>query len=138
VSVAPPAAQALIAAMQPELDPETYCFVSMPEGYRSNQIAQLALASFREEEGISFVLPLAAAQAFFLRDDQPQRRIVLNVRSPLDAVGLTAAVSAALAQAGIPCNCVAAFHHDHIFVPERQAADALERLKALQAGARSA
>ena len=128
--------QAMIAALQPELDPETYCFVTMPEGYRSGQIVGLALASFREEEGISFVLPVAAAQAMYLSADLPQRRIVLNVHSALDGVGLTAAVAGALAEAGIACNCVAAFHHDHIFVPEADAAVALECLKALQASVR--
>jgi hypothetical protein len=129
-------AMALIAALQPELDPETYCFVTMPEGYRSGQLGGIALASFREEEGMSFVLPLAAAQAMYLSSDLPQRRIVLNVLSALDGVGLTAAVSGALAEAGIACNCVAAFHHDHIFVPERDAAAAMECLKALQASVR--
>jgi hypothetical protein len=51
------------------------------------------------------------------------------VHSALDGTGLTAAVSAALAAAGIPCNMVAAFHHDHVFVPAAMAARALAVLQ---------
>ncbi len=43
--------------------------------------------------------------------------ITLTVHSDLQAVGLTAAFAAALAQADIPCNVVAGAYHDHLFVP---------------------
>ena len=43
--------------------------------------------------------------------------ITLDVHSSLESVGFLAAVSARLAAAGIPCNAVSAFHHDHLFVP---------------------
>jgi hypothetical protein len=50
----------------------------------------------------------------------------------LSAVGLTAAVSAALTAEGISCNVVAAYGHDHLFVPADRAADALRALERLQ------
>ena len=53
---------------------------------------------------------------------------LLTVHSDLAGVGLTAAVAAALADANIPCNIVAAFHHDHVFVPAGQAQQALAAL----------
>jgi hypothetical protein len=53
------------------------------------------------------------------------------VNCALDGVGLTAAVASALAGEGIPCNVVAAFHRDHIFVPSEAAERALAVLKAL-------
>ncbi len=56
------------------------------------------------------------------------RQITLDVNSSLEGVGLTAAVSAALADRGIACNVVAAYHHDHIFVPEKDAETALDVL----------
>jgi hypothetical protein len=59
--------------------------------------------------------------------------ITLRVHSALDAVGLTAAVSLALTDAGISCNVVAGFHHDHLFVPHTRAADAVRVLEALAA-----
>jgi hypothetical protein len=58
------------------------------------------------------------------------RRITLTVHSALDGIGLTAAVSAELTAAGIPCNVVAALHHDHVFVPAAQAEAALAALRA--------
>ena len=54
------------------------------------------------------------------------------MHSDLAAVGLTAAFSQALAQAGIGCNVVAGAVHDHIFVPVAQANDAMAVLQALQ------
>ncbi len=58
-------------------------------------------------------------------------RITLNVHSALEAVGLTAAVATALTREGISANVVAAYYHDHIFVPEVDAERALEALRAL-------
>ena len=44
-------------------------------------------------------------------------RITLGVHSSLAAVGLTARVAESLTAHGISANMVAAFHHDHVFVP---------------------
>ncbi|MEL6324322.1 MAG: ACT domain-containing protein, partial [Pseudomonadota bacterium] len=55
----------------------------------------------------------------------------LTVYSDLNAVGFLAAVSAALAAAKIPCNAVAAYHHDHIFVPAEKAEEAIGVIEAL-------
>jgi hypothetical protein len=64
------------------------------------------------------------------------RRIALGVQSSLEAVGLTAAVAGALARQGISANMVAAFHHDHVFVPADRAEEALACLLDLRGGAR--
>lgn len=50
-----------------------------------------------------------------------KRFVTLRIHSALEAVGLTAAVSRELADAGLSCNVVAAFHHDHLFVPYEDA-----------------
>jgi hypothetical protein len=55
------------------------------------------------------------------------------VHSSLSAVGLTAALSTALAEAGISANIVAALRHDHLFVPWNRREDALRCLEALTA-----
>lgn len=115
----------MIAGMSPRLRPEGYAFVT-----GQDHLAPQALASFRETEGLSLILPAALAP-----DAPVMRLITLEVHSALDGVGLTAAVATALAAQGIPCNMVAAFHHDHVFVPEAQAEAALATLLALQAGA---
>ena len=89
---------------------------------------------FREAEGVSLILPRKTAEALGFPVDLPMRRIVLGVASALDGVGLTAAVASALAAEAIPCNVVAAFCHDHVFVPSAMAERALAILKALEAG----
>ena len=70
-------------------------------------------------------------------DGEPQwAQITLAVDSSLEAVGLTAAVAKALGDAGIPCNVVAAMHHDHLFVPWAQRDAAMTALHTLSAAHR--
>lgn len=49
----------------------------------------------------------------------------------LEATGLTAAFATALAGAGISCNVIAAFYHDHLFVAAKDGPRALEVLQRL-------
>ena len=67
------------------------------------------------------MLPAAAADGAGLAYDGTMEWIALRVPSELDAVGLTAAFSAALAVAAISANVVAGLHHDHVFVPAGRA-----------------
>jgi uncharacterized protein len=117
----------MIAGMSPDLRPGAFVFVT---GADAAMIPR-AIAIFREAEGLSLVLPAEDAPEAGPR----MRLITLQVNSSLEGVGLTAAVASALADRGIPANVVAAFHHDHVFVPERQAEDALKVLGALAKGA---
>lgn len=120
---------AMIRGMAPVLDPETWHFGTVRD---VSVIADTRpLATFVEDEGLSLILSDADAEAAGLPTDMPMARITLTVHSALDGVGLTAAVARALADAGIPCNMVAAFHHDHAFVPLADAPRALAILKAL-------
>lgn len=120
----------MLGAMNPVLDPATYVFCTF-EGTRRD-VVPLALALFREEEGLSAVLTIEDARSLSLCTDLPMRRIVLTAATALDGVGLTAAVAGELAEAGLPCNVIAAYHHDHLFVPAPRADTALAILLALQ------
>ena len=115
---------AMIAGMSPELMPGRFVFLSF-QGPVPTDISNAAIASFREAEGWSIVAPAELAP-----DEAAMALITLQVHSALEGVGLTAAVSVSLAEADIPCNVVAAFHHDHIFVPEDCAERAVSVLKA--------
>lgn len=94
-----------------------------------------ALATFREPDGVTLVLPEAEAIKADLNVEFRAAWITLTVHSDLQAVGLTAAFARALSDAGISCNVIAAAHHDHVFVPVERGHDALKHLKALQKGA---
>ena len=87
---------------------------------------------FVEEEGLTLVIERSVAEGNRIDCSAPFRRIVLTVHSSLEAVGLTAAVATALAERGISANMIAAFHHDHIFVPSDRAEAALAALHACQ------
>ena len=78
------------------------------------------------------LIPVELAEKSMLNVDQPMRCITLNVFSSLEGVGLTAAVSKAPGDNGIPCNMIAAFRHDHVFVPSQVCDQAQGILTSLQ------
>ncbi|MFD1328655.1 ACT domain-containing protein [Mycoplana ramosa] len=128
----------LLAELQPELREGTYvyCVVPLARADRCHRLQPLA--TFREEEGLTLILPASVAAENGLSASAPMRMITLTVQSSLEAVGLTAAVATALTREGISANVVAAFHHDHVFVPAIDAERALAALKALsQEGSRN-
>ncbi|TVS02188.1 MAG: ACT domain-containing protein [Rhodobacteraceae bacterium] len=123
----------MIAQMHPMRDPDVYVFCTTSPEALSAQIVTQSCGLFREAEGVSLILTCEAAQALGLPSAPPHfARITLTVHSALEGVGLTAAVAGALAEAGIPCNMVAGFHHDHVFVPCAEADRAMQILEALQ------
>ena len=125
----------MLQQLSPVLLPEVFVFCSFPEDDEEPSVAAKAIASFRESEGITLVLDIEHAQEVGCDCSEPFRCITLELNSSLQAVGLTAAVSSALAQQGISANVIAAYYHDHIFVPSGRAAEALEVLRSLSASA---
>jgi hypothetical protein len=128
---------AMIAGMDPVLGGCDYVFCTTADAVLAETARPAALGWFVEAEGVSLILPASRARALGFPEGQPMRRITLTVHSALDGVGLTAAVAGTLAAAGIACNMVAAYHHDHVFVPAADAPRALALLRDLQAAARS-
>jgi hypothetical protein len=123
----------LLRTMNPELHAGVFVFASLPHG--STPTGLTPLATFREEEGLSVILPEPEALRANLSVLFRAAWISLTVHSDLQAVGLTAAVAAALAECGISCNVVAGAFHDHLFVPVNRAQDALDCLRLLQRAA---
>lgn len=91
-------------------------------------LAAAALATVVEREGRTSVVPVAAAVAAGAPVGFVGVWLTLTVWSSLEAVGLTAAVSSALADAGIACNVIAGYHHDHLIVPVERADEAVSVL----------
>lgn len=123
----------LLASLSPRLNPGVYVFATLDSLADAARLD--ALAIFREAEGVTVVLPEAEALRAGLAIGFRAAWITLEVHSELQAVGLTAAFSRALADAGISCNVMAAVHHDHLFVPADRAEDALACLRELQRSA---
>ena len=120
----------LLSSMQPKLAEGAFVFCTVT-GQLADYLALDPIATFRESEGLTLVVSQAAADQAGLKYEGVFRQITLTVHSSLEAVGLTAAVSAALADQDISANVIAAYYHDHVFVPSAQAARALSALKAL-------
>lgn len=118
----------LLRGLHPEIRPGNFVMVST-----NSQSGLQALASVDEEEGTSLVLEQHKADAFRLEYSSVFAWITLTVHSSLDAVGLTAAVANTLASAGIPCNVLAGFFHDHLLVPSERVDDAMAALARLSA-----
>ena len=107
----------------------TYVFVTVDEPVPLGDGVEAALT---EQEGITVVATVDAAERAGWAFEFEAAWLTLDVHSSLDAVGLTAAFSAALGAAGIPCNVLAGFHHDHLLVPVDRAGDAISCLEALR------
>lgn len=118
----------LLAGMQPQPRPGTYVFVVVGRSARPDV---QVLASVEEPEGLTLVTTREDADRAGLSYDFVAGWITLHVHSALDAVGLSAAVSTALARAGISCNVLAGYHHDHLLVPVERLDDALGVLRGL-------
>lgn len=119
--------ETLLREMRPDLRPGDYVYCNAPEEDAS-WLSLKPLGFFREEEGITLILDKADADKAGLAYGPVMRCITLTVHSALEAVGLTAAVAVALTRHGISANVVAAYHHDHIFVPADDAERALAAL----------
>lgn len=112
----------MVAEMAPVLDSQAWRFVVVAEGEVPTDAPTDAFAIIREDEGLSAIMPGEGGDF---------ARITLMVHSALEGVGLTAAISGALAEQGIACNVVAGFHHDHLFVPWQRRDEALAVLQRL-------
>lgn len=119
----------LIKALSPRLNDGEYVFASVdsldgiPRG--------LAICEFREAEGVTLIIAKHLAEDLALPFTFLAKWITLDIHSPLDAVGLTAAFAKVLAGNDISCNVVAGFFHDHLFVDVNDAQKAIDVLTGL-------
>ena len=117
----------MLATLDVERREGTYTFVT-GEWPGLEPVAQ---ASIVEAEGRTSVVSVAAACAAGAPVEFVAAWLTLTVHSSLEAVGLTAAFSRVLGDAGIPCNVLAGFHHDHLLVPDDRSDEAIALLRAL-------
>ncbi len=101
-----------------------YCLFTdfvLPVGLR-------AFCTVREQEGLTAIVTRDDAEHRGLPYTYAARLITLTVHSSLEAVGFIAAISDKLARAGISCNVLAGYCHDHLLVPVARADDAMRLL----------
>ena len=120
----------LLQTMKPELATTEFVFCTVADEL-SRYLNLEPIATFHEKEGLTLVLEKHQAQQASLPFEGVFLKITLSVHSSLEAVGLTAAVSAQLTKYGISANVIAAYYHDHIFVPKEKATQAMVALKEL-------
>lgn len=121
----------LLENLTPVASKEDYVFVTLPQASVSGELVAVAKGVFKEREGTTLIMPVVEAARFALPFEGRYRCITCEVHSSLDAVGMTAAMSRALGDAGISANVVAAYYHDHIFVPANKVDLAIAVLQAL-------
>ncbi|KAL4967886.1 ACT domain-containing protein [Aspergillus stella-maris] len=136
----------LLSHMKPTLEKEeTYVFLTIPPSHplhpsQSTSPSDLStlfsilqpLMIYTEPEGLTLITtPTLASRAGFSSSETifPCKKITLQIHSSLEAVGLMAAVSGALAEVGVSANVVSAFYHDHVFVPVGKEDLAMEALE---------
>ena len=85
--------------------------------------------AFNEQEGMTYIVLQTRADALGIDFEQTWAWITVETPTALDATGITAHIATLLSKHQIPCNVVAAFHHDHLFVPYELGAEALRVLR---------
>jgi len=121
--------ETLLKNLSPELHKGDYVFCTLAIETKLEKVE--FIATFIEKEGKTLVVEKEIANSMNLEYKMIMSWITLNAYSSLKAVGLTAAVSSILAKNNISCNIIAAYHHDHIFVPKDDALQAIDLLRKL-------
>lgn len=118
----------LLASLDVEQRPGRFTFVTG----RWPGLSAEAHATIEEAEGTTYVVAVEDAVAAGAPIEYVAAWLTLTVNSSLAAVGLTAAVSRVLADAGISCNMLAGFHHDHLLVPADAAHESMRLVRELR------
>ena len=116
--------------IKPKLNEGEYVFCSVEDIEKLN--IKNFVGSFRENEGYTIILSKKEAASLELTYSFVAAWITLTINSSLESVGLTASFSKALTEAGISCNVIAGYFHDHIFVKFEDRVKAMRILNKLK------
>ncbi|WP_025770611.1 ACT domain-containing protein [Thioalkalivibrio sp. HK1] len=106
----------MIAHLSVSVRTGKYTVVSLDAG-TAPSIGDGVEAVVHERQGDTVVATTQRAEREGWIGDFIASWLTIDVHSALDSVGLTAAISTALAEENIPCNVLAAFYHDHLLIP---------------------
>jgi uncharacterized protein len=122
--------QEVLDSMQISCNNIEYGFATLP--IDADIAPRDILAMFYEDEGLTVIAPTGYLDFQSISFEGPYARLTIESHTSLELVGLTAALAKKLTDVGIPTNIVAAYYHDHIFVPydaRDKAAEALISLR---------
>lgn len=122
----------LLKSMSPKLSSQRYAFATTDQ-QTANKLDCEPEMRFQEEEGVTLILREEDAIRLGLDHEFVCQRITLAVHSALEAVGFMAAISNKLKEVGVPCNVVAGYYHDHLFIPIDKVNTAMAALDELSA-----
>ncbi|CAG5080361.1 Oidioi.mRNA.OKI2018_I69.PAR.g9555.t1.cds [Oikopleura dioica] len=111
----------LLTSVTPLVEDGLFVFTTSPDAKNCEGVKMI----FHEREAATVILPLDVAKLKGLEYTFPSKLITLNIHSSLEAVGFITEISRKLTDLKIPCNVVAGYYHDHLFVPEPMLEDAL-------------
>jgi hypothetical protein len=123
--------RAMLQSITVSVRPARYTVLTLPNDEQSPPMGHGVAAVIEEGEGLTVVATVERARTEGWPVDFVAAWLTIDVHSSLEAVGLTAAFSRALGRAGIACNVIAAYYHDHILVPHDESDMAVEVIEAL-------
>ncbi len=122
----------ILENLRPEVLADEFVFLTFNNVDFSSYLFLEPIAMIKEKEGLTVITSKQNATTYQHDVEHLFGCITLNVHSSLEAVGLTAAISSALAAANISANMIAGYYHDHVFVPIDDVKDALGIIRSLQ------
>jgi uncharacterized protein len=100
-----------------------FVFATIPPGQPLPDLPIAAMVG--EVEGTTIVLNRDVAVGAGVEYEFEAAWLTIDTHTSLEAVGVAASISTALAMKAIPVNIIAGFHHDHLLVPADMAEDAI-------------
>jgi hypothetical protein len=110
----------------PETDDRVWVFCSVDPAFDYAPLDPIAV--FVEREAVTLVVERHVAVRHELGFTFPSRRITFGAYTDLASVGILAGATTKLAAHGISTNAFCAYYHDHVFVPEDRADEAMRIL----------
>ena len=117
----------ILGALRPSVRQGSFVYVTLPTPPEVEAYARIV-----EDEGITLVVAQSTADEHGWEYEGVFAWITLQVHTSLTSVGITAAVSTALARVGISCNVLAGYYHDHLLVPAESVDEAIDVLGGLE------
>ncbi len=122
----------ILRNINPRLLDETFVFITSSEPLEDLFNSLKPKATFLEDEGITLVINQKDADAHSLQYDGIFKCISLGVHSSLESHGLISTITRELTKHRISSNIFSVYFHDHIFVQNNLAAEALKVISSLE------